>query len=192
MNARRVGRPRSPDADEAILRAVLDVFAESGYEGLSVETVAERAGVAKTTIYRRYPNKGELVLAALHHTESPEPPAPHTESLEEDLFRLARRLRDKFGTPGVGSLIPTLVDASLRHPEFAAAHRRFLDERRRHGTDRIRVAIREGELDERVDPDVLLDLVVATVFYRTFVTGAPLDDTILREVVRLAVAGAGA
>ena len=192
MNPRPVGRPRSQDADEAILRAVLDVFAESGYEGLTVETVAERAGVAKTTIYRRYPNKGELLHAALHRTESPEPLAAPTDSLAEDLVRMARRLRDKFGSPGVGSLIPTLVDASQRHPEFAAAHHRFLEERRRAGTERIRLAIREGELPADVDPDLVLDLVVATIFYRTFVTGAPLDDEVLREVVRLALTGAGA
>ena len=188
--ARRAGRPRSSSADEAILSAAIDVFAERGYEGLTVETVAERAGVAKTTIYRRYPNKGELVHAALHHAQDAEPPAPYTDSLAEDLFQMARRLRDKFGSPGVGSLIPTMVDASSRHPEFAEAHHRFLAERRRYGLDRIALAVEQGELPADTEPEVLLDLVGAPVFYRTFVTGSSLDDEVLRTVVHLALAGA--
>ena len=189
---RRVGRPRSSAADAAILDAALELFASSGYEGLRVEHVAEVAGVAKTTVYRRYPNKGELLHAALEHAQSPEPPAPYTESLAEDLFQMARRLRDKFASPGLGRLIPTMVDASARHPEFAAAHHRFLAERRRYGLERIRLAMTQGELPADTDPELVLDLVGATVFYRTFVTGSPLDDDTLREAVRLALAGASA
>jgi AcrR family transcriptional regulator len=189
-DAPRVGRPRSSAADAAILDAALELFAASGYEGLRVEHVAELAGVAKTTVYRRYPNKGELLHAALEHAQSPEPPAPYTDSLAEDLFQMARRLRDKFASPGLGRLIPTMVDASARHPEFAAAHHRFLAERRRDGLERIRLAISCGELPATTDPELVLDLVGATVFYRTFVTGAPLDDDTLREAVHLALAGA--
>ena len=58
------GRPRSPEADQAIVDAALVVFAEAGYEGLTIEAVAARAGVGKATVYRRYPGKAELVFHA--------------------------------------------------------------------------------------------------------------------------------
>ena len=62
--ARRPGRPRSTEADEAILEAAVDLFAEGGFDGLTMEGVAARADVGKTTIYRRYPCKVDLVIAA--------------------------------------------------------------------------------------------------------------------------------
>src|SRR4029453_16014511 len=68
---RRPGRPRSEQAEQAIIEATLDLFAEQGFEGVCVEAVAARAGVGKATIYRRWPNKEELLLAALSSMKSP-------------------------------------------------------------------------------------------------------------------------
>ena len=68
---RRPGRPRSEQAEQAIIEATLDVFAEKGFEGVCVELVAARAGVGKATIYRRWPNKEELLLAAFGSLKSP-------------------------------------------------------------------------------------------------------------------------
>src|SRR5271169_1750741 len=70
---RRPGRPRSEQAEQAIIEATLDLFAEQGFEGVCVEAVAARAGVGKATIYRRWPNKEELLLAALGSIKSPIP-----------------------------------------------------------------------------------------------------------------------
>src|ERR1700744_4448260 len=71
--SRRPGRPRSEQAEQAIIEATLDLFAEQGFEGVCVEAVAARAGVGKATIYRRWPNKEELLLAALGSMKSPFP-----------------------------------------------------------------------------------------------------------------------
>src|ERR1700683_4983723 len=70
---RRPRRPRSEQAEHAIIEATLDLFAEQGFEGVCVEAVAARAGVGKSTIYRRWPNKEELLLAALGALKSPYP-----------------------------------------------------------------------------------------------------------------------
>jgi len=70
---RRPGRPRSEQAEQAIIEATLDLFAEQGFEGVCVEAVAARAGVGKATIYRRWPNKEELLLAAFGSLKSPYP-----------------------------------------------------------------------------------------------------------------------
>jgi AcrR family transcriptional regulator len=83
--ARRPGRPRSEQAEQAIIEATLDVFAEQGFDGVCVEAVAARAGVGKATIYRRWPNKEELLLAALGTIKSPYP-EPKGVSVREDLL----------------------------------------------------------------------------------------------------------
>lgn len=181
---RSVGRPRSAEADTAILAATIEEFAVSGYEGLRVEAIAERAGVAKSTIYRRYPNKNDLLQAALWQAQSTEPPIPCTESLEDDLFVVACRLRDKFASDDVGRLIPTIVDAASRHPEFATAHRAFVAERRRGGLERLRTAISQGELSADTDVEMFMDMVGGAIFYRSYVSGTSLDDDTLRRLIR--------
>ncbi len=85
---RRPGRPRSAQADEAILDAAIDAFIDVGWDGLSVEDVAARAGVAKTTIYRRYPARIDLILAAAERLAEEKGAAPDTGTLCGDLRAL--------------------------------------------------------------------------------------------------------
>ena len=75
VEARRPGRPRSVEADEAILAAAFAVFAECGFDGMTVEGVAARAGVGKGTIYRRYPGKLDLIIAASQYFGQEREPA---------------------------------------------------------------------------------------------------------------------
>lgn len=186
-SARRVGRPRSTEADEAILAAAADEFAERGYEAMGIEAIAERAGVAKSTIYRRYPGKPELVRAVLSEAVRDERPTPDTGSLEGDLVELCRRLRDKFTSEKHNTMLG-LIDAATRHPELQPVLREFIGQRRRWGTDRVRRAIAEGELSADADPEAVLDMAAAPVFYRAVLSGGPLDDDALVELVRRAVA----
>src|SRR5690242_16002774 len=86
---RRPGRPRSEQAEQAIIEATLDLFAEQGFEGVCVEAVAARAGVGKATIYRRWPNKEELLLAAFGSLKSPFP-EPAGESVRDDLLAMVK------------------------------------------------------------------------------------------------------
>ena len=182
--ARGAGRPRSAEADAAILAAAIEEFAEHGYEGLRVEAIAERAGVAKSTLYRRYPNKTDLLQAALWQARSTDPPVPHTDSLEQDLFVVVRRLRDTFASDDIGRLIPTILEAGSRHPEFASAHREYITERRRGGLERVAAAITDGDLPDDTDVQLFMDMAVGAIFYRSFVSGAALDDDTLHELVR--------
>src|SRR5882724_3495319 len=99
----RKARPRtggrSARVVTEVLSATLEVFAEQGYAGVSVEAVAARAGVNKTTIYRRWPTKAELLGAALFSLRDEEPEAPNTGSLREDLLTVLRRLVARAETP---------------------------------------------------------------------------------------------
>ncbi|WP_334141471.1 TetR/AcrR family transcriptional regulator [Rhabdothermincola sp.] len=183
----RPGRPRSEEADAAIFDAARTLFAELGYGAVSIEQVAARAGVARSTIYRRFPNKAELVMAALEATMPVEPLVPDTGTLEGDLFQLGISLRELLRSSPLGKILPAAMTARSTHPELAALYERFLRRRRRHAIDAVRRGIERGEVRPDVDPELLIDLVVGPVFLRALLTGGRLDDRALRQLARAAV-----
>ncbi len=113
---RRPGRPRSTAADDAILEAAMDLFAEVGLERLTVEGVAARAGVGKTTIYRRYPGKVDLVVAAVRCFTEPREGPPDTGTTRGDLVALVDGLVTTLTTTPLGRALPILVAARARAP----------------------------------------------------------------------------
>lgn len=186
--AARPGRPRSAAADEAILDATVDRFAELGFEGVSIEAVAEQAGVAKSTVYRRYPTKIDLIMAAWQHC-SPEAEIPiDTGTIEGDLLAAAHRLRAVFTATDVGRAVPSALLAAARFPEFADAHHRFIADRRAPMLATVERAIERGELRADTDPALLMDLVTGPIFYRAFNTGGTLTDDDLDALVTHALA----
>jgi AcrR family transcriptional regulator len=172
---RRLGRPRSVAADEAILDAAIDAFIEWGWEGLTIEGVAASAGVGKTTIYRRYPSRLDLILAAAERLAEEKGDAPDTGTLRGDLLALADAHLWMLTETRAGRAIPAMVAATARHPELAAAYATFIAERRRIAAGPFERAIDRGELPGVVDVALLLDLLVAPLFYRAFVSLEPAD-----------------
>jgi AcrR family transcriptional regulator len=185
--ARRPGRPRSAEADEAILSTTLEVFAGCGYDGLSVEAVAARAGVAKATIYRRYPSKLDLVMAACTSFTSQAMPAPDTGSLRGDVETIVANLTRFLSSTVGGRVAPQMIAGAARSRELGAAHRGFVAERRIVAIDAVRRAIDRGEVRRDADLEVAADLIAGPIFYRHLVTGAPLDDRFASELVESVV-----
>jgi AcrR family transcriptional regulator len=181
--ARAPGRPRSTEADDAILEAAIELFAETGFEGLSVEAVAARAGVGKSTVYRRYSCKVELVAAACRAYADLGSEPPDTGSLRADLRALTATLVRVLTTTPVGRVIPTLVADQARIPELAAEQRALVQEKRRRHRTVVERAVGRGELRDDVDPELVIDAVVGPVFYRFLVSGALLDDPYLDALV---------
>jgi AcrR family transcriptional regulator len=188
----RRGRPRSAAADLAILDAAAGLFAEHGYAGLRVDEVAEQAEVAKTTVYRRYPGKADLVMAAIEHLAGAEPVVPDTGSLEGDLLASARNVRRLLTSSALGRAIPAAIAANAQHPELAAAHRALVARRREPVFGVVQRAIDNGELPAATDVAVLVDQVTGPIFYRVFVSGLSVDDDVLTLLVTQAIAGARA
>ncbi|MFI5046960.1 MAG: TetR/AcrR family transcriptional regulator [Acidimicrobiia bacterium] len=180
---RAPGRPRSVEADDAILEAAIELFAETGYEGLSVEAVAARAGVGKATVYRRYSCKVELVVAACRAYADLGREPPDTGSLESDLRSLLHTLVDLLTTTPVGRMMPMLVAERTRVPELAAEQRALVREKRRRHQAVVERAIARGELRSDIDPELVIDACVGPVFYRFLVSGAPIDDRFLDALV---------
>jgi AcrR family transcriptional regulator len=180
---RRLGRPRSVVADEAILDAATASFIECGWEGLTIEGVAARAGVGKTTIYRRYPSRLDLILAAAERLAQEKGDAPDTGSLRGDLRALADALLWMLTETRAGRAIPAMVAATSRHPELAVAYAAFIAERRRMSAAPFERAIARGELAADADIPLMMDLLVAPLFYRAFVSFEPTDAAYVTNLV---------
>jgi len=188
--AARPGRPRSAEADRAIDAAALDLFAECGFDGVTIEAVAQRAGVARSTVYRRYPCKADLLIDAAARLTDEVRRVPDTGSIEDDLLEVGRQLRHMLTATQVGRTVPAAVAATARHPELATAHRAMVRRRRGETKAVIARAVERGELPTAVDADLLLDLVLAPIFYRVRLSGEPVTDRYLPRLVRTAVEGA--
>lgn len=181
--ARRPGRPRSVECDEAILAAAIDILAEVGLGGLTIEGVAARAGVGKATIYRRYPGKVELVVAAIRCFAHVDEPAPDTGSTAGDLRAVVDGLVAMLNTTPLGRALPILVAARARAKELDVAYREIVTERRAHSVAVIERGVRRGELRADIDPEVLVDCFVGPIFYRFLITNEPLDETFAAALV---------
>ena len=177
----RLGRPRSSTADQAILDATVKLFADRGYDGLTIEAVAEQAGVAKSTIYRRYTDKAELLAAVECSTDSASA-APDTGSLADDLYLIAKHLRRVLSSTDAGKTLPATIAAMERHPALAEAHQAFFataSGRAHRGRSRDR----RGEIAKDTDPELFVDMVAGPIFYLTFVRRTSVDDPTLRRLV---------
>lgn len=180
---RRPGRPRSASADRAIMRATLELLAEVGFGRLSVEGVAARAGVGKTTIYRRWPSKVNLVLAAVSGLVQQTIPIPDTGSTREDLLILVRSVIDTLSETIGGRILAHLVAETPVNAELADALRRLWGSRRALTFEVLRRGVARGDLPHDVDVEFMADLLYGPIYSRFFVTGAPLNEPVARQIV---------
>jgi AcrR family transcriptional regulator len=178
-----VGRPRSAECDRVILDAALSEYATRGLDGMSVDAVAARAGVSKATIYRRYPSKIELVLAAACAMAEEAAPRPHTGTLRGDLTATLQNLRRMLTDPVLGAAKVKLLTDALQSDELAQTHRELVQRRREHTLDVLRDAIARGELRPDVDLDYATDTLGAPLFYRYVLMHEIIDDAYIERVV---------
>lgn len=160
------GRPRSAEADEAILRAATELLDEGGLERLTIEGVAQRAGVAKTTVYRRWKDKYSLLAAAL---DAHRPPIemPDTGSLVGDLTELFHRVEESGVLARTSQTLWLLVVTYTEHDEFREVYwRQFVEPRRAGFTEIITRAQARGEARRDLDLEILVDVLAGAMFYQ--------------------------
>jgi AcrR family transcriptional regulator len=160
---RRPGRPRNEQVDAAILDATIDALADYGYAGLSVEAVAERAGVAKTTVYRRWPGKDEVVLDAISRLKGPIATAPGR-SVREDLSYLMGAMRAQWINSRHGRVMRRLAaDGNVRPELFRQFRDRLVAPRQAVLRSVLQRGISEGLIRPDVDLQWAIDMLVAPV-----------------------------
>jgi AcrR family transcriptional regulator len=168
---RAPGRPRSVEADEAILRATLELLARDGYRALTMEQVRERAGVGKATIYRRYGSKKELVAAAIVHLNDGFA-APDTGSVAGDFAATAQIVVGTAARTGALALMPRLLSEVVDDEEMHALFTEHLVEpRRRVAREIVERAKARGEIRPDVSTELAIDLFVGPYMYRLVMSG---------------------
>ncbi|HUY51131.1 MAG TPA: TetR/AcrR family transcriptional regulator [Streptosporangiaceae bacterium] len=185
------GRPRSEKAHKAILDAAAELLLARGLSAVSMDAVAERAGVSKATIYRWWPTKETLALDALYTEWAAARPYPRdTGSLRGDLLSLLRPWVRLASSRPYGRVIGALLTESQTDPVFAAEYReRFVEPRRDQARAVFRRAIERGEIPADTKVEVALDLLYGALYHRLLHGHAPLSERFAREVIDMVLGG---
>lgn len=178
-----IGRPRDASRDVAIESAAIELLREVGYERLSIEAVAHRACVSKSTIYRRWKNKAELIADAVHHYAFCKMPTFDTGSLRDDLIAVisekVRTMQSADGQLFAGLMVATRTDSDLADlmlssmSEGAGSVHSVIFER----------AIARGEISPSADIQTVLEITPAVITFRLFMSRQTVDKKFIEHFV---------
>ncbi|MEU1391749.1 MULTISPECIES: TetR/AcrR family transcriptional regulator [unclassified Nonomuraea] len=183
---------RSARVRDAVRQATLAELAAHGFRGLTVENVAERSGVHKTTVYRRWGSVEGLISDALELAKDEPWPIPDTGSVEGDLRAIVQLVRGGFADPEMGPVSSAFVAAAVQNPEAARALHEFFTARHDQSAEVVRRAIARGELPDVVDVREVIRVAVAPVYYRLFVAHEPVSERDADRAADAALAAARA
>ena len=182
VKKRTPGRPRSEEARAAILSSTLELLEDLGFGELTIEAVAARAGVGKTTIYRWWPSKAVLVADAFMSSVIRETRFPDTGSVREDLRAQMQRLAVIFRGPR-GRILRSLIGGGQSDPELIEAFRnRWLVPRRAEAIGILQRGIDRGQLPPDLDRNMLLDALYGPLYFRMLVGHGPLSTAFVDNV----------
>ncbi|GAA3618918.1 TetR/AcrR family transcriptional regulator [Nonomuraea rosea] len=184
------GRPRDPEADEAIMKAALELFVERGLEGANFEQIAKRAGVAKVTVYRRWSSKEELLIQAIEQARTLVPEADIWASADATAQPVEERLMDSwvrtFGDARFRAILAQLIGSSVTQPSLLATYReQYIQPRRQLIHAALERARRDGRLAADADLDTVIDMVVGAAMYRMLIDpDTPADPAATRQYLQ--------
>lgn len=182
-----MARPRSEEARRRAVEATVDAMLLLGVDGATVEEIAARSGVAKSTIYRHFGTRAELLADAVRSCIV-EQPTPDTGSLAEDLTQLFTRYDDSEETKRLNELFPMLLDASRRDPAIKEAMQSVIAERQRPMRTVLKLAQARGEIDPDLDPDIAVAILIGPFTYRRMVQDVDITDDFVEAVVPSGIA----
>jgi AcrR family transcriptional regulator len=182
------GRPRTEGTDEAVMDAAMELLAERGYDGLTMEGVAARAGVAKTTVYRRWPSRAQLVLEVANRVAAPVRLTP-TGDLRHDLVSALRDIIGVLDAPLARRIVPRILADAGESEELTAVLSAFWTNRRGRLRELLTAGVESGEIRPDLDLDVAADALYGPVWYRYLVTRAPLTASAAEAIVDRALEG---
>jgi len=183
------GRPRSPRIHQAILKSAADLVLESGFRAISMDDIAARAKVGRMTIYRRWCNKAAIIMDAFVARVDPGtlfvPARTYTESIRLQMRSMAKVFRGRDG-----ALIRALLAEAQFDPRLAAELRdRWTMPRRKMAIAYFQQGIKDGFLRPDVDPDAMIDILYAPLYYRLQTGTGPLSDAYVDEIFDHAMKG---
>jgi len=175
---------------QAVRSAAFAELEEHGYAGFSIDAVARRSGVHKTTIYRRWPTREALLVHALDTRGDHREPIPNTGSLRGDLRQFGEMVLAKLSSPSGNALLKSLVVAVDDSPDVIDTMRGFWRERLDAGVAVLSLGIHRGELPPATNVDQLIEAFLAAISFRVLFPHAPLTAEFLEELIDLLLDGA--
>lgn len=183
------GRPRNVESQKSILSASYELLLEQGFAAVTVEKIAERAGVSKATIYKWWPNKAAVVMDGFLSAASERMPPPDTGSVFEDVRVHATNLA-LFLASREGRVLTQLIGEGQSDPGLAEACRsRYVEPRRLEAKGLMERGIERGEWKEGANLDLYVDLIYGPIFYRLLMLGDQPDEPYVRELIERAFQG---
>jgi AcrR family transcriptional regulator len=174
------------------VQAANELLESEGFAAVTVEAIAERAGVSKATVYRWWPNRAAVVMDGFLSIVTSEVPFPHTGHAREDIRIHMRRLAEAFSGK-IGRTVAALIAEGQTDPELAEALRsRWLSVRRAEAREILELGIERGELREDIDLEVAVDVLYGPIYYRMLVGHAPLEGDFADALVDHIFAGLAA
>ncbi|GAA2350592.1 TetR-like C-terminal domain-containing protein [Dactylosporangium salmoneum] len=169
---------RTARTKAAVTEALVAELLEVGYAGTTIERIAQRAGVAKTTVYRRWGSLAQLVVDAFADTAGAQVPLPDTGSLEGDLRELGRASIAMLRMPHLRAVFDVVVREAIHDPAARSALTEFFAARIANGAAIVERAVARGEAAEGTDPAEVIRMVGAPYYARAYITGEPLDPAL--------------
>lgn len=167
--------PRIERTRRVVLEAAAKLIGECGFRGASIEAISDRCGVARSTIYRHWPDRSELLVDSVRQRMGPPHAAP-TGDLRADLIAVYRHLGHLISGRETGPMAAHFVAESTSDPEIAALHAKFMAARRAEISGLIVAAVDRGDLAADTDALQMTDDLTAAVFYRGLIRHEPIDD----------------
>jgi TetR/AcrR family transcriptional regulator of autoinduction and epiphytic fitness len=174
--------PRVERSRRVILEAVLDELGEVGYGALTIEAVAARAGVGKSTIYRHWEGKLALVEDAFRTLKAPVV-VPESGTFRDRVVGVIEQVACLVEQSTYSSCMPALIEAAERDPQVRDFHCRFSAERRAVLVGLLRDAVDDGDLPPATDPELLADALVGSILLRRLMLHQPFDPSLVPELV---------
>jgi AcrR family transcriptional regulator len=189
LGSRARGRPRSDAARKAILRAARELIEELGPAALTMEGIAARAGVGKPTIYRWWPDRHSVAMAALMENEPFTAAARRGRSALDSLQRQLRSVVSLFATP-VGRNVATMIASADHDSEISKAFRNhFVLARREEGRAFLEQAIAAAEIRPDANVEIVLDMLYGAVFFRLLMGHGKLTEALIKQLLTEALSG---
>jgi TetR/AcrR family transcriptional regulator, regulator of autoinduction and epiphytic fitness len=168
-----------------ILKAAIEELADVGYGGVAIESIAARAGVGKSTIYRHWPDKLALIADALETFHEQMVPELGDLPVRESVALLLRHVADVVVDSAFSRCIPALIEGAERDERVRAFHHRYSAERRQALIDLIARGIHQGELSTSIDPELATTALLGAIFYRRLMTAQPFKPDDAGQLVNL-------
>ncbi|OEJ35227.1 TetR/AcrR family transcriptional regulator [Streptomyces subrutilus] len=189
MTRKQDGEAGGPRRKAEIFTATLDMLGSLGYDSLTVEGVAQRSGVNKTTIYRWWSSKSELLRDALLHSHILRFELADTGSLRGDLTELAVQLQDLLADEHRRTVVEAALVGAVRHQAMRELVISFLDDRFGRHRPLFERAVARGDLPPDADPTPLVDAMAGALWMRVLVRRGEVSDTYTRDLVDMLMDG---